>query len=92
MDSSVLYKNGDFYKQTSYSQFDNFGFTEQKDKWKLDKKTLHLEIQKTKNEIKTTWNNASGKIIYKISKRRLKPINDEAFEIYVIHNLKLINH
>lgn len=92
LDSLVLYKNGDFYRQTSYSQFDNFGFAEQKGKWKLDNKILYLEIQKKNDEIEPKWSNASGKFNYKIDKRKLTPINDGGFEIYAIYILKLISH
>jgi len=92
LDSLVLYKNGDFYRQTSYSQFDNLGFAEQKGKWKLDNKILYLEIQKKNYEIEPKWSNTSGKFNYKIGKRKLTPINDGVFEIYAIYILKLISH
>lgn len=92
LDSLVLYKNGAFYRRTSYSQFDNFGFAEQKGKWKLDNKILYLELQKKDDGIKPEWSNTTGKFNYKVSKRKLKPINDGVFEIYAINILKLISH
>lgn len=91
-DSLVLYKNGDFYRQTSYSQFDNFGFTEQKGKWKIENKILYLELQKKNEEIKSEWINTTGKFNYKVSERKLTPINDDIFKKYAINILKLISH
>lgn len=50
LDSLVLYKNGEFYRQMSYVQFDNFGFEEQKGEWRIENGILYLNIISKKEE------------------------------------------
>jgi hypothetical protein len=91
LDSLVLYKNGEFYRQTNYSQFDNFGFEVQKGQWRIENGILYLNIiAKNENFENEKWFKYSGEFKYSIKRKKLIPIND-SFEIYAKRNLKLIN-
>ncbi len=99
LDSLVLYKNGDFYRQTSYSQFDNLGSDEQKGIWKINNNILYLELKSRTDGNDKQWRSTNGKFKYKMVRRRLKPINDDIFkknedpfEIFATHILKLVKY
>ena len=89
LDSLVLYKNAEFYRRTSYAQFDNFGFEEQKGQWKIDNGILYLSITaKRDNLTEKDWTKYTGKFKYSIKGKKLIPVND-SFEIYAKETLKL---
>jgi hypothetical protein len=90
LDSLVLYKNGDFYRQTSYSQIGNFGFEEQKGQWIIDNGILYLNITAKKEWFENqNWKGYNGEIKYSIKRKKLIPINGN-FGIFGKRNLKLI--
>lgn len=90
LDSLVLYKNAEFYRHTSYAQFDNFGSNEQKGKWKIVNGILYLNISAKKaNFSEENRKEYTGKFKYSIKRKKLIPIND-GFERYAKYNLKLI--
>lgn len=89
LDSLVLYKNGEFYRQMSYVQFDNFGFEEQKGEWRIENGILYLNIISKKEEFeKENWIKYTGEIKYLIKRKKVIPI--ESFNTYATRNLKLV--
>ena len=70
-DSLVLYNNGSFYREDSYAEFDNFGYSELKGEWKIKNKILYLKITK-KNENKTdkNWIEFSDKFKYLVKEKK----------------------
>jgi hypothetical protein len=88
LDSLVLYKNGEFYRQISYAQFDNFGFEEQKGEWRIENGNLYLNIIAKKEDFKNeNWIKYTGEIKYLMKRKKLIPI--DSFKTYAKRNLKL---
>lgn len=89
LDSLVLYKNGEFYRQISYAQFDDFGFEEQKGQWKIENGILYLKINsKNKDFEKENWIKYIGEIKYLMKQKKVIPLDN--FKTYAKRNLKLI--
>jgi hypothetical protein len=89
LDSLVLYNNGEFYRQISYAQFDNFGFEEQKGQWRIENGILYLNIISKKEDFeKENWNKYSGEIKYLMKRKKIIPI--DSFKTYAKRNLKLV--
>lgn len=89
LDSLILFKNGEFYRQTSYAQFDNFGFEEQKGKWRIEKGILYLNIISKKEDFeKENWTKYTGEIKYSMKRKKIVPI--ASFKTYAKRNLKLV--
>lgn len=90
LDSLVLYTNGDFYRRVSYAQYDNFGFEEQKGKWKLENEQLHLKLQSKTNISSFNWVESSGDFSYQVRKNSLIPINYNAVRVFATEKLKAV--
>ena len=87
-DSLVLYKNGTFHR-TKFYHYHELIYSELKGNWKIENDTLILNIKlekKSKSEKK--WTEINSTIIYRIRKRKIKPIN--GYEFYAMKNLKLV--
>ena len=89
-DSLVLYKNGTFHRTKFYHDHEII-YSELKGEWKIENDTLILNI-KLEKESKSDkkWSEINSTIIYRIKKRKIKPIN--GFEFYAIRNLKLVKN
>lgn len=89
LDSLVLYKNGGFYRQISYAQFDNFGFEEQKGQWRIKNGALYLNIISKREDFeKENWVKYTGEIKYLMKRKKVIPI--DSFNTYAKRNLKLV--
>ena len=89
-DSLVLYKSGTFHR-TKFYHYHEIIYSELKGEWKIENDTLILNI-KLEKESKSDkkWSEINSTIIYRIKKRKIKPIN--GFEFYAIRNLKLVKN
>lgn len=89
-DSLVLYKDGTFHR-TKFYHYHEIIYSELKGKWKIENDTLILNI-KLEKESKSDkkWTEINSTLIYRIKKRKIKPIN--GYEFYALRNLKLVKN
>jgi len=89
-DSLVLYENGTFHR-TKFYHYHEIIYSELKGNWKIENDTLILNI-KLEKESKSDekWSEINSTLIYRIKKRKIKPIN--GFEFYAMRNLKLVKN
>ncbi|MDO6519403.1 hypothetical protein Q4562_19305 [Zobellia uliginosa] len=87
-DSLELYENGTFHR-TKYYHYHEIIYSELKGKWKIKNDTLILNIKlEKKSKSDKKWSEINSTIVYRIKKRKIKPIN--GFEFYAMRNLKLV--
>ena len=89
-DSLVLYKDGTFHR-TKFYHYHEIIYSELKGEWKIENDTLILNI-KLEKERKSDkkWTEINSTLIYRIKKRKIKPIN--GYEFYALRNLKLVKN
>ena len=87
-DSLVLYKNGTFHR-TKFYHYHEIIYSELKGNWRIENDTLILNI-KLEKESKSDkkWTEINSTIIYRIKKRKIKPIN--GYEFWATRNLKRV--
>ena len=87
-DSLVLYKNGTFHR-TKFYHYHEIIYSELKGNWKIENDTLILNV-KLEKESKSDkkWTEINSTIIYRIKKRKIKPIN--GYEFWATRNLKRV--
>ena len=87
-DSLVLYKNGTFHR-TKFYHYHEIIYSELKGNWKIENDTLILNV-KLEKESKSDkkWTEINSTIIYRIKRRKIKPIN--GYEFWATRNLKRV--
>ena len=87
-DSLVLYKNGTFHR-TKFYHYHEIIYSELKGNWKIENDTLTLNIKLEKeNKSDKKWTEINSTIIYRIKRRKIKPIN--GYEFWATRNLKRV--
>ena len=87
-DSLVLYKNGTFHR-TKFYHYHEIIYSELKGNWKIENDTLTLNIKLEKeNKSDKKWTEINSTIIYRIKRRKIKPINGYVF--WATRNLKRV--
>lgn len=87
-DSLVLSENGTFHRIKFY-HYHEIIYSELKGKWKIENDTLILNIKlEKKSKSDKKWTKINSTLIYRIKRRKIKPLN--GFKFYAMRNLKLV--